>query len=71
MADPKQEKAESGKSTEDLFNERQSEATSDETVSDLEETKESSSSASANSDPGPSPDGALDEGDEINDAGPM
>ena len=51
--------------------ERKSEATSSETVSDLQETKEGSGSVSADPDPGPSPDGALDERDEIKDAGPM
>lgn len=50
--------------------ERKSEATSDETLSDLEET-EDSSSTDTGLDPGPSPDGALDEPDEIKDAGPM
>ena len=49
---------------------RQSEATSDETLSDLEENEEDVESSST-SDPGPSPDGALDESNEIKDAGPM
>jgi hypothetical protein len=52
------------------LDERKSEATSDETLSDLEET-EDSSSTDTDLDPGPSPDGALDEPDEIKDAGPM
>jgi hypothetical protein len=51
--------------------ERKSEATSDETLSDVEETETDSSSSSTNSDPGPSPDGAFDESDEMKDAGPM
>ena len=50
---------------------RLSEATSDETVSDLEETETDSSSTDTGLDPGPSPDGLLDEPDEIKDAGPM
>ncbi len=49
---------------------RKSEATSDETLSDLEESEEDIGSSST-PDSGPSPDGALDEGDEIKDAGPM
>ncbi|MGI9065887.1 MAG: hypothetical protein ACR2HX_05710 [Pyrinomonadaceae bacterium] len=47
----------------------QSDATSSEIVSDLEENEEEA--GSSGSDPGPSPDGALDEGGEIKDAGPM
>ena len=48
-----------------------SEATSKETVHDLEDTEADSSPADDGVDPGPSPDGALDESDEIKDAGPM
>jgi len=51
--------------------ERKSEATSDKTLSDLEETETDSSSTDTGLDPGPSPDGLLDEPDEIKDAGPM
>jgi hypothetical protein len=51
--------------------ERKSEATSDETVSDLEETETDSSSTDTGLDPGPSPDGLLDERDEVKDGGPM
>jgi len=51
--------------------ERKSEATSDKTVSDLEETETDSSLGDAGLDPGPSPDGMLDEPDEIKDAGPI
>ncbi|MFN2515242.1 MAG: hypothetical protein ABR556_03415 [Pyrinomonadaceae bacterium] len=50
--------------------ERKSDATSHETLSDLEETGDSSSTDNG-LDPGPSPDGMLDESDEIKDAGPM
>lgn len=50
---------------------RLSEATSDKTVSDLEETETDSSSTDPGTDPGPSPDGMLDEPDELKDAGPM
>ena len=48
-----------------------SEATSKETVGDLEETEADVDSGSSKPDPGPSPDGAIDESREINDAGPM
>jgi hypothetical protein len=51
--------------------ERDSDATSKELLSDIEETEESDGSSSLEHDPGPSPDGALDESDEIKDAGPM
>ena len=44
--------------------------TSKKTLKDIEEA-ESSVSESPNHDPGPSPDGLLDEPDELNDAGPM
>ena len=53
------------------LDERKSEATSDKTVSDLDETETVSSSGDAGLDPGPSPDGMLDEPDEIKDAGPI
>ncbi|HEY8185733.1 MAG TPA: hypothetical protein VIF64_06675 [Pyrinomonadaceae bacterium] len=48
-----------------------SEATSKETVRDLEENEEDVASGSSKRDPGPSPDGTLDRSDEKNDAGPM
>jgi hypothetical protein len=50
---------------------RESEATSTETVADLNEAESDTRSIQADQDPGPSPDGALDESDEIKDAGPM
>ncbi len=50
---------------------RVSEATSNETLSDLEENEKETESDIAAADPGPSPDGAFDERDEIKDAGPM
>ena len=49
--------------------ERQSEATSDQTLSDVEENEEVEESSQP--DEAPSPDGALDESDEVKDAGPM
>ena len=48
-----------------------SEATSKETVSDLQENETDVGSSSSKPDSGPSPDGALDESDETKDAGPM
>lgn len=62
--DPAQEK-------EKTLAERKSEATSDETVSDLEETEKESNSTGTGLEPGPSPDGMLDEPDETKDAGPI
>jgi hypothetical protein len=53
------------------LNERKSEATSDKTLSDLEETETDSSSIDTGLNPGPSPDGMLDQPDEIKDAGPI
>ena len=46
------------------------EATSKETLKDVEDNQKVSSGSST-SEPGPSPDGALDESDENKDAGPM
>jgi hypothetical protein len=51
---------------EDLLNDRLDDATSDKVVSDLPKIKNT-----GNTDPGPSPDGSLDESDEIKDTGPM
>ena len=67
MANPKSEKDKSEKG----LDERKSEATSDETLSDIEETEQDSSLENPRDDIGPSPDGLLDEPDEIKDAGPM
>ena len=53
---------------------RDSEATSKETLEDLEETEKISNSTSESSESGsdvPSPDGLLDEPGELKDAGPM
>ena len=58
------------KRIEDQIADRKSEATSDETLSDVEETENDASTDSAG-DPGLSPDGRLDEADELKDAGPM
>lgn len=55
----------------ELLKERKSEATSKETLSDLEEAEKGLASPGDESSPGPSPDGQLDETDELKDAGPM
>jgi hypothetical protein len=68
MQEPKQEK---DAPTSPEIEERKSEATSDETLSEIEETESESGSTSPAHDPGPSPDGLLDEPDELKDAGPM
>lgn len=59
-----------GKGDEQQGDEQQSEATSKETVSDLVESEQGSDGEKKDS-AGPSPDGALDEGSEVQDAGPM
>jgi hypothetical protein len=48
-----------------------SDATSKETLSDVQENEKQSGSTSDSHDPGPSPDGAFDESNEIKGAGPM
>ena len=55
----------------EALDQRKSEATSDETLSDIEEIEQDSSLENPRDDIGPSPDGLLDEPDEIKDAGPM
>jgi hypothetical protein len=55
----------------EALGQRKSEATSDETLSELEQTENVTGPGSSKRDPGPSPDGLLDEPDEIKDAGPM
>ena len=52
---------------EDLLSDRLSEATSDKVVSDLPTESDTGSDV----DSGLSPDGALDQSDEVKDAGPM
>ena len=48
-----------------------SEATNKETLVDIEDSEADVESGGSRPDPGPSPDGALDESDETKDAGPM
>jgi hypothetical protein len=50
---------------------RKSAATNDETLDDIEQSDTTSTSRTSDLDPGPSPDGTLDEPDEVKDAGPM
>jgi hypothetical protein len=70
MHDAKQEKAESKKSTEQLKAERQSDATDDEVLRE-EESGGSSKQETTVDGRTPSPDGAFDEKDESDKAGPM
>jgi hypothetical protein len=67
------QKSQSNEKTDErkTLDERKSEATSSETLTDLQETESESGSTNSKRDPGPSPDGLLDEPDEIKDAGPM
>ena len=51
--------------------ERKSDATSDETLSDVNKNEKEDRSGDSPADSGPSPDGQLDESDEVQDAGPM
>ncbi|HKO63491.1 MAG TPA: hypothetical protein VJV03_20165 [Pyrinomonadaceae bacterium] len=56
---------------EDALEQRKSDATSDETVDDVEKTEDGAETTDSNGDPGPSPDGELDSNDELKDTGPM
>lgn len=72
MQESKDRKATAHKNeSKDMLSERESEAASDETLNDLEETEKDSNSTDTGLDPGPSPDGMLDQPDEIKDAGPI
>ena len=51
--------------------EADSEATSKELLSDIEETEENRGANTSDLDPGPSPDGAFDESDEKKDSNPV
>lgn len=70
MEESRQERAEAEKTTDELLDERQSEATNDETLAEVEENR-TNLDPNDNSSGAISPDGALDESEEINDAGPM
>jgi hypothetical protein len=72
MQESKDRKATAEKNeSKELLRERKSEATSKETLSDLEKTEKDLGSLDDESSPGPSPDGQLDETDELKDAGPI
>jgi len=71
VQDPKQVKAESQKSTGELLEERQSDATDAETLRDIEENRRSVSSGESDQNRTPSPDGAFDESKETKEFGPM
>ncbi|MGI8734927.1 MAG: hypothetical protein ACR2LM_16695 [Pyrinomonadaceae bacterium] len=70
MEERKQQRVESKKSTEELKAERQSDATDDESLRE-EENRSTSESGNRDSDRAPSPDGAFDEKEEVDKAGPM
>ncbi|MBC8028570.1 MAG: hypothetical protein H7Z16_00510 [Pyrinomonadaceae bacterium] len=70
MDDPKQERAESQKSVDELLEQRQSDATDDETLGEADQSR-TKIDAGEDQGGGLSPDGALDESAEIKDAGPM
>ena len=54
----------------DTIKKREEEATSKETLKDIEDSEKSSNTTSDDAD-GPSPDGAFDEHDDAHDADPM
>lgn len=66
-----QESKEKDPSEDPKLDKRKAAATNDETLSDIEQSDTTSTSRDSELDPGPSPDGALDERDEVKDAGPM
>lgn len=67
MEDSKQDRAEAGKTTGELLQERQSDATNDETIKEVDESR-ANLDPSADSGAAISPDGAFDESKE---AGPI
>jgi hypothetical protein len=71
MEDRNKEENAVGDEGKERLAERNSEATSNQTLSEIEETEDDLVADSPKHDPGPSPDGLLDEPDEIKDAGPM
>ena len=64
-------KRKDGAESEDKLADRKSEATNDATLSEIEESEKDAPSSDTNTDRGPSPDGRLDESEELKDAGPM
>jgi hypothetical protein len=71
MEDRNKEENAVGDEGKERLAERKSEATSHQTLSEIEETEGDLVADSPKRDPGPSPDGSLDEPDEIKDAGPI
>jgi hypothetical protein len=55
----------------DTIKKREEEATSKETLEDIEESEVTPEKRGSGPKDGPSPDGRLDEPEELNDAGPM
>jgi hypothetical protein len=55
----------------DTIKKREDEATSKETLEDIEESEATADTGNADDADGPSPDGALDQPDELHDADPM
>ncbi|HKR10773.1 MAG TPA: hypothetical protein VJT15_01855 [Pyrinomonadaceae bacterium] len=55
----------------DTIKKREEEATSKETLKDIEESESTPDTSGTGDADGPSPDGALDEPDELRDADPM
>jgi hypothetical protein len=64
MEDSKQDRADAQKTTDELLQERQSDATSDETIKEVEESRTSADASDNNADGAISPDGAFDQSKE-------
>ena len=60
-----QESKEKDRSEDPKLDKRKTAATNDETLSDIEQSSTTSTSRDSELDPGPSPDGTLDERDEL------
>ena len=71
MQDSRKPNAAQAETDDEASDKGKSEATTDKTLSNVEQTEKDSGSGTTQDDSGPSPDGALDESDEIKDAGPM
>jgi hypothetical protein len=71
MEDSKQGRAETEKTTEELLQERQSDATSGETIKDVEANRANLKPGETDSGGTISPEGAFDESDESKETGPM
>jgi hypothetical protein len=72
MAESTRGQDDTNESKKDVSNRKpDSDATSKETLSDVQQNEKQSGSTADTPDPGPSPDGAFDDSDELKDAGPM